>query len=247
MVGKQEGVGHSPHHLQPRPEHDQGSHFGESSDMLVSVGPVINPVHASGWPCLLFKQFCLPLMLLCHCRVSGTKCVPCTPISPSTWSSRRAAPWSRSGTSWERSTFAVSEWGVVSLCHIMEMFMRMARVKPRNIQSFWGVNDFVRRSWKLCITSYWVCGWLDTNTCDTLKVKIARWKGPQGIYHFSLQNVKLSFVSSVQNPRGIVILKSWNSHTCEAERAADWAKTANGWFENQGSLNLWIRKLFCTD
>lgn len=108
-----------------------------------------------------------------------------------------------------------------------------------------GVNDFVRRSWKLCITSYWVCGWLDTNTCDTLKVKIARWKGPQWIYHFSLQNVKLSlkiikdlffwsFVSSVQSPRGI-ILKSWNSHTCEAERAAGWAKTANGWFENQGS------------
>lgn len=31
MVGKQEGAGHSPHHLQPCPEHDQGCHSGESA------------------------------------------------------------------------------------------------------------------------------------------------------------------------------------------------------------------------
>lgn len=31
MVGKQEGAGHGAHHLQPRPEHDQGRHTGEGS------------------------------------------------------------------------------------------------------------------------------------------------------------------------------------------------------------------------
>ena len=55
------------------------------------------------------------LTLLSDCRVSGIKCVLCTPISPSTSLSRRLAPWWRSETSWERSTFDVSEWGVVSL------------------------------------------------------------------------------------------------------------------------------------
>lgn len=34
VVGQQKGAGHSSHHLQPCPEHDQGSHFGENSLML---------------------------------------------------------------------------------------------------------------------------------------------------------------------------------------------------------------------
>lgn len=65
---------------------------------------------------LLKEQFLL-LFADCHCafdcRDSATKCVPCTPISPSTLSSRRAAPWWKSGTSWERNTFVVSEWELV--------------------------------------------------------------------------------------------------------------------------------------
>lgn len=34
MVGQQKGAGYSSHHLQPCPEHDQGSHFGEASSIL---------------------------------------------------------------------------------------------------------------------------------------------------------------------------------------------------------------------
>lgn len=55
----------------------------------------------------------------------------------------------------------------------------------------------VWRKWlcqeKLEIMYNFILGlWLDTNTCDRLTVNIARWKGRQWIYHFSLQNVKLS-------------------------------------------------------
>lgn len=69
--------------------------------------------------CWKNNSFCLALLLsslpfASDCRVSGTKCGLCTPISPSTSSFRRMELWWRSGTSWERSTSAVSEWGPVS-------------------------------------------------------------------------------------------------------------------------------------
>lgn len=142
VVGQQEGAGHSPHHLQPCPEHDQGSDIGERispfhSCFQFAVSPL--PALAQAlrgrllyfprrdsfvWPCSHtaghcwknnFPGFAAFAHCLCvfDCRDSATKCVPCTPISPSTLSSRRPAPWWKSGTSWERSTFAASEWELV--------------------------------------------------------------------------------------------------------------------------------------
>lgn len=65
--------------------------------------------------CLFVNPVLTSLICLFDCRVSAIKCVQCTPISPSMWSFRRVGLWWRSGTSWERSTSAVSEWGKVSL------------------------------------------------------------------------------------------------------------------------------------
>lgn len=64
------------------------------------------------WLLLLLK---LSHFIVFDCRVSGTRCAPSTPISPSTLSSRRTEAWSKSGTFWERSTFAVLTWGRVRL------------------------------------------------------------------------------------------------------------------------------------
>lgn len=47
-MGKQEGAGHSPHHLQPRPEHDQGSHFGETSYIYLMIELLIKANSTDG-------------------------------------------------------------------------------------------------------------------------------------------------------------------------------------------------------
>lgn len=65
---------------------------------------------------LLFYFFALKTLLFhCFCRVSGTKCAPYMPIFPSMLWSRRMEAWLKSGTFWERSTFAVFAWGRVRL------------------------------------------------------------------------------------------------------------------------------------
>lgn len=90
------------------------------------------------------------------CRVSGTRCVLCTPISPLTLSSRKLEVWWRSETFWERSTFAESAWGMVSLQVMLEISELQVESKWRAQQNWRSELWALRSKFEMWHLRWWI-------------------------------------------------------------------------------------------